>query len=165
MTDDHPDTGESQSDVGDDAPARDETKRMRREHPSGWLELSMTPARALLIDAILDAPPGHEFTTGTISERAGITPQAVRNHVDVLVDRGVVAAVDETTYRVVDDSVILAELEELNAAVGAVRAGVADERTGELDPDERMDNATPSETTRRDGPVTVPSDPGVINAD
>jgi hypothetical protein len=122
-------------------PTLDEIKRMRREHPSGWLELAMTPARALLVDAILDSPPGHEFTTGTISERAGITPQAVRDHLDVLVDRGVVASVDGTTYRIVDDSVVLRELEKLNAAVGAVRAGVADERLGGTDPDERADNA------------------------
>jgi len=59
----------------------------------------------------------------------------------VLVDRGVVEPVDGTTYRIVDDSVVLRELAELNAAVGAVRAGVADERLGGIDPDERADNA------------------------
>lgn len=132
----------SQTDVGE-RPSLDEIKRMRRNHPSGWLELSMTPARALLLDAILDSPPGHEFTTGTISERAGITPQAVRDHLGVLLDRGVVTAVDATTYRIVDESLVLRELQGLNAAVGAVRAGAADER-GRVDPDERMDNATTS---------------------
>lgn len=140
------DDGTDPNRVGE-RPTLDEIKRMRQEHPSGWLELAMTPARALLVDAILDSPPGHEFTTGTISERAGITPQAVRDHLDVLVDRGVVASVDGTTYRVVDDSVVLRELEELNAAVGAVRAGVADKRFGGTDPDERADNAGDTETT------------------
>lgn len=155
---------ETQTDVGT-RPGLDEIKRVRREHPSGWLELSMTPARALLIDAILDSPPSHEFTTGTISERAGITPQAVRDHLDVLVDRGVVEAVDGTTYRIVDDSVVLRELEELNAAVGAVRTGVADERTRETPPHERVDNADDdgSGSGRRVG-KTAP-DPGVLNAD
>lgn len=129
-----------QNKVGE-RPSLDEIKQMRQEHPSGWLELAMTPARALLVDAVLDSPPGHEFTTGTISERAGITPQAVRDHLDVLVNRGVVESVDGMAYRIVDDSVVLRELEELNAAVGAVRAGVADKRVGKTDPDKRADNA------------------------
>jgi|GEM_PF-2235993 len=152
------------TDVGG-RPSLDEIKRMRREHPSGWLELAMTPARALLIDTILDSPPGHEFTTGTISERAGITPQAVRDHLGVLVDRGVVESVDERTYRVVDDSVVLRELEELNAAVGAVRAGVADERFGSVDPDERADNAGDGHGTRARRAERATPDRSVLNAD
>ncbi|MFB6175873.1 MAG: MarR family transcriptional regulator, partial [Halobaculum sp.] len=123
--------------IGDERPDLETIKRMRRDHPSGWLELSMTPARALLIDAILDSPPGHEFTTGTISRRAGISAQAVRNHIDVLVDRGIVERTSETEYRVVDDSTVLAELERLNGAVTSVRSGVPQERTAELNPDRR----------------------------
>lgn len=134
MTDDQTEIGDGQLDL-------ETIKRMRRDHPSGWLELSMTPARALLIDAILDSPPRHVFTTGTISQRAGITPQAVRNHIDVLVDRGVVERAGETEYRIVDDSTVLAELERLNGAVTAVRSGASEERTGDVDPDRRMDNA------------------------
>ncbi len=137
---------DDQSEIGD-RPDLEQIKQLRREHPSGWLELSMTPARALLIDAVIDSPPGHEFTTGTISERAGISPQAVRDHIDVLIDRGVVEATDGTPYRIVDDSVVLMELEQLNSAVTAVRSGEQHTQTDNIDPDRRADNATTDGST------------------
>lgn len=164
MDGDGADDSDPPTDVGG-RPSLEEIKQVRREHPSGWLELAMTPARALLIDAVLDSPPGHEFTTGTISERTGITPQAVRDHLDVLVSRGVVESVDETTYRIVDDSVVLQELEELNAAVGAVRAGVANERVERPDPDEWADNADGERPGSTHDRVGSQPNQRVLNAD
>lgn len=140
-------TGDSSDTSGDDGrPDLATVKQMRRDHPSGWLELAMTPARALLIDAILDSPPGHEFTTGTISKRAGISAQAVRNHIQTLVERGIVNATGGREYKVADDSRVLMEIEELNSAVTAVRSGMAQDRVEEFDPDRRMDNAASDDT-------------------
>lgn len=146
------DMADSQNSVGDGRPSLEETKQMRREYPSGWMELATSPGRSLLVDAILDSPPGHRFTTGTISERAGITPQSVRDHVDILIDRGIVEKIGDTEYRIVEDSLVLEALEELNSAVTAVRSGAAEQQTGKTDPDIRMDNAE----KRSNGKTAVP---------
>ena len=164
MERDESESPNSQTEVGG-RPGLDEIKQMRKDRPSGWLELSMTPARALLIDAILDSPPSHEFTTGTISERAGITPQAVRDHLDVLLEHGVVEEVDGSAYRVVDESVVLQELQALNSAVGAVRAGVTDERIDRQEPDERVDNAGNEGPVSPHGRVGPQQNGRALNAD
>lgn len=117
---------DEQNEIGEDGRSLREIKRMRREYPSGWLELSMYEARALLVDAILDSGPGGEFTHADLSRQAGITDESVRTHIDVFVDLGLIKPVSEEgiqTYRVNERSRVLFELENLNSAVNAIRAG------------------------------------------
>lgn len=101
-----------------------EVKRMRREHPSGWLELSMYESLALMIDAIVDAPPGYSFTNPELASRAGVSDESVRNHVGTLEELGVVIPSDESNkYEVNEESRVLREIFGLNDAVNAVRSG------------------------------------------
>lgn len=117
---------DEQNEIGENGRSLREIKRMRREYPSGWLELSMYEARALLVDAILDTGPEHEFNHSDLSQRAGITDESVRNHIDVFVDLGLIEPVSmggTRTYRVNERSRVLFELDNLNSAVNSIRAG------------------------------------------
>lgn len=132
---------DEQNEVGQEGPSLQEIKQMRREAPSGWLELSMYESRALLVDAILDTPPSYQFTHSDIAQRAGITDESVRNHIEVLVDLGLVESIGEGKiheYSVNEDSRVLFEIESLNDSVTEVRSGkppsfTADEITRRFD--------------------------------
>lgn len=156
---------DGQTEFAEGRPDLETVKEMRRNHPSGWLELSKDPARALLIDALLDAPPGYEFSPTEISPRAGVSDQSVRNHIDILVDRGLVEEIDASRYRLNDTSRIMTELEHLNSAVAAVRSGAATKKIETVDPDEMMDNSQrdASNDDLFDIPPTEKS--GAMNAD
>lgn len=117
---------DEQNEIGDSHLSLRKIKKMRRENPSGWLELSMFESRALLVDAVLDTEPEVEFTHGDLAKRAGITDESVRNHIGVLIDLGLVEPVSEEgtqTYSLNQRSRVLFELESLNGAINAVRAG------------------------------------------
>lgn len=131
-------------------------KRMRREYPSGWLELAKDPARALLIDAILDAPPGYEFSPPEIAPRAGISAQSVRNHIDILVDRGILKQINGSRYAVVDQGKVITELRELNSAVNAVRRGMSSNDGDFVHPMDAIDNSVARE--RDNSTIKLPSD-------
>lgn len=152
---------DEQTEFGEGRPDLEEVKEMRREHPSGWLELSMDPARALLIDAILDSPEDYTFSPPEIAPRAGISAQSVRNHIGVLVERGVLEKVGDSQYRINSKGRVTCELEQLNNAVTAVRSGAADGKDRSIDPDELMDN---SQFTMDHGRRLTPP-VGVGNAD
>lgn len=156
---------DEQNEFGDGRPDLATVKKMRQEHPSGWLELSMHPSRALLIDSLLDAPPGYEFSPPEISPRAGISAQSVRNHIDVLETRGLVEKVGRSRYKLNDKSRVLKELDHLNSAVTAIRSRMAGRGVDTIDPDELMDNSrrkTPSPPLFSSSP---PIPGGVMNAD
>lgn len=122
-------------------PPPEEIKRMRQEHPSGWMQLAKTPARALLIDALIESPPKYEFTPPQIAERAGITAQSVRNHIEALEALGIVEEVSNGNYVLKEKSRVMMELDRLVSAVTAIRSGVAKQTTEEVDPDLIMDNS------------------------
>jgi hypothetical protein len=132
---------EEQTEFAEGRPDLGEVKKMRREHPSGWLELTMDPARALLIDALLDSPPGYEFSPVEISPRAGISGQSVRNHIGKLVERGIVKQVGESKYKINDRSRVFREIERLNSAVTAIRSNNASTEIDGTKPEVKMDNS------------------------
>jgi len=108
-------------------PDAEEIKEMRHEHPSGWLQLSKSEARALVVDAILDAPPEYCFTPPEIAARAGVSPQSVRNHLPALMDCGLVERESNSTYSVDPNSEVLAKLHKLSDEVAATQgASLAD---------------------------------------
>lgn len=103
-----------------------EIKQMRRNNPSGWLELSMYESLALMIDAILDAPPDYTFTNPELASRAGVSDESVRTHIETLEELGIVSYSDEhSKYEVNENSRVLLEVFGLNDAVNAVRSGAS----------------------------------------
>lgn len=146
---------ENQTEFGEGRPERANVKQMRREHPSGWMELAKDPSRALLIDAILDSPHEYEFTPPEIGPRAGISDESVRNHINELEKTGIVREIESGKYRIDGDSRVLMEIEELNSAVTAVLSAMADKQISGIDPDQAMDNSTVD--THNGPPVDLPN--------
>jgi len=101
---------------------RQETKELRREHPSGWFYLTRHDAIPILIDALLDLPPNREFNKTELAAHAGVTRQTVGNYTDLLVEVDCIEPVPNTSprrYRVADSAVVR-ELFELNSALNTV---------------------------------------------
>lgn len=99
-----------------------DTKELRLTHPSGWLYLTRHESVPILIDGILDLPPGREFTKTEFADHVGVTRQTVGNYVDVLLEVDVIEEVPNTSpqrYRVAESDVVR-ELHELNSALNAV---------------------------------------------
>lgn len=137
----------SPTEFGDGRPDLNTIKEMRRNHPSGWLQLAKDPARALLIDAILDAPPNYEFSPPEIGPRAGISDQSVRNHIDTLARIGIVEPIGDSRYVVLDRGRVMKELKELNSAVTAVRSGMSTPEEDFTHPSKLMDNSASPDTS------------------
>lgn len=96
-------------------------KECRRRHPSGVLYLLGNRSVPLLVDALLDLPPGREFNKSELAAHAGVTRQTVAAHVDVFLETNVLEPVPETApqrYRVAESAVV----EELHALNGAINA-------------------------------------------
>lgn len=107
-----------------DAASRSEdvdVKEARRRHPSGILYLMRSESVPILVDALLDLPPGREFNKTELADHAGVTRQTVATYVDRLVETDVVEPVPNTSpqrYRLADSAVVT-ELFELNSALNA----------------------------------------------
>jgi DNA-binding transcriptional ArsR family regulator len=98
-----------------------DTKQARLEHPSGLLYLTRHASVPILLDALLDLPPGREFNKSEFANHAGVTRQTVGNHIDVLLETDIVEVVPETSpprYRMADSPVVDA-LFEFNSALNA----------------------------------------------
>lgn len=112
-------TGETES-GGFDA------KQARLDNPSGWLKLTRYQTVRLLIDALLESSPGHEFNKTELERRTGVSREAIREHLPLLVEMGVVEEVNESgwpEYKLNDEGKVTKELFELNSAVNSVLAG------------------------------------------
>ncbi|PSP72965.1 hypothetical protein BRC86_10850 [Halobacteriales archaeon QS_3_64_16] len=99
-----------------------DTKEARLAHPSGWLYLTQHDSVPVLVDALLDLPPGREFNKTEFADHAGVTRQTVGNYIDLLVKTDVVERVPNTSptrYRVAHSDVV-AELFALNGALNAI---------------------------------------------
>lgn len=100
-----------------------DTKQTRLEHPSGFLHLLQYESVPILIDALLDLPPGREFTRTELAEHAGVTRQTVSSYADLLLKTDVIEPVENTSpqrYQLAE-SEVAEELFELNSALnGAV---------------------------------------------
>jgi hypothetical protein len=101
---------------------RERTKEHRKAHPSGWFYLTQHDAVPVLVDALLDLPPGREFNKTEFADHAGVTRQTVGNYTDLLLEVELIEEVPNTSprrYRVADSDVVR-ELFELNSALNSV---------------------------------------------
>lgn len=98
-----------------------DTKQTRLEYPSGFLQLTRHESVPILIDALLDLPPGREFNKTEFADHAGVTRQTVSTHIDLLLDLDIVEEVPNTTPRryQLADSAVVQQLLELNSALNA----------------------------------------------
>ncbi|QCC51209.1 helix-turn-helix domain-containing protein [Halapricum salinum] len=100
-----------------------DTKEARLQHPSGFLYLTQHESVPILIDALLDLPPGREFNKTELADHAGVTRQTVGAYIDVLIETGVLEEVPKTSpqrYRLAESEVV-EELFALNSALNAIR--------------------------------------------
>lgn len=110
----------SRPDSTSDTDATD-TKATRLENPSGLLYLLQHESVPLLLDGLLDLPPGREFNKTELAEHVGVTRQTVGTYVDLLLEVEIVEEVPNTSpqrYRVAESDVVQ-ELYELNSALNA----------------------------------------------
>lgn len=99
-----------------------DTKEARLRHPSGLLYLMGNEGVPILLDALLDLPPGREFNKTEFAEHVGVTRQTVANYVGLLQEVEIVEPVPNTSplrYRLAEGAVV-EELFELNSAINAV---------------------------------------------
>lgn len=98
-----------------------DVKQARLDNPSGLLHLTQHESVPILLDAILDLPPGREFNKSEFADHAGVTRQTVGTYIDLLIEVEIVEEVPNTTpqrYRVAVSDVVEA-LFELNSALNA----------------------------------------------
>ncbi|WP_423997368.1 winged helix-turn-helix domain-containing protein [Halorubrum trapanicum] len=103
-----------------------DVKESRLEQPSGWIKLTRYETVRLVVDALLEAPPEYRFNKSEIARRAGVSTEAIRDHLDTLVDLGVIEEMDGSEwpeYQLNDEGKVTQELFELNSAVNSVLAG------------------------------------------
>ena len=99
-----------------------DTKTLRLEHPSGILYLMQHDSVPILLDALLDLPPGREFNKTELADHAGLTRQTVSTYTDLLLEVEVIETVPNTSpqrYRLAESAVV-EELFALNSALNAV---------------------------------------------
>lgn len=107
------------------AAARD-TKSARLEHPSGFLALTKHESIPILIDALLDLPPGREFNKTELAEHAGLTRQTVGNYVSELLAFDIIEPVPNTSpqrYQLAESAVV----EQLFAFNSVLNATISSE--------------------------------------
>ena len=100
-----------------------DTKEARLEHPSGFLYLTRHESVPIIIDALLDLPPGREFNKTELAAHAGLTRQTVSAYTDLLVAVDVLETVPNTSPRryQLAESDVVRELFELNSALNAAQ--------------------------------------------
>lgn len=95
-------------------------KQFRRANPTAWLELTDSQTGPLIVDALLETPPGKEFNKTELGEHAGVSRESVRSHIETLVKFDILEEVPNTSpqrYRLDTQSVVVMELFELNSAM------------------------------------------------
>lgn len=110
-----------------------EKKEIRKQFPSGWMEVARYETLVLTLDALLEAPVVREFTLEELAEQAGTTPKSLENRIGSLVELSVVEVVEregERRYTLNGDSQIVDQLYELNVAVQRVRDGSREASSG-----------------------------------
>lgn len=124
-----------------------DAKAARIENPSAWMRLTRYETVRLLIDALLEAPPGHQFNKSELERRTGLSREAIREHLPLLVELGVVNELDEgqwPEYRLNTEGKVTRELFALNSALNSVLAGesqnVQDEVHIDLEPENEESN-------------------------
>lgn len=118
---------------------RTDVKQVRRENPSAWLELTDNQTLPLVVDALLDSPPGREFNKKELGDHAGVSRESVRKYVDTLLKFNIVEEVtgtDPQRYRLNDEGKATRALFELQSALNAEGGTETRER-----PDTTTENA------------------------
>lgn len=103
-----------------------DTKQSRLDDPSGWLKLTRYESVRLIIDALLEAPPDYRFNKSELTRRSGLSREAIREHIPLLVELGVVREVDTEAwqeYELNSNGKVTKELFELNSALNSVLSG------------------------------------------
>lgn len=98
-----------------------DTKEARLEHPSGFLYLTQHESVPIIIDALLDLPPGREFNKTELADHAGVTRQTVGSYTELLQELNVIEAVPNTSpqrYQLAESDVVQ-KLFELNSALNS----------------------------------------------
>lgn len=93
---------------------------LRDEYPSGWRILVQNESVGYLLDALMDALPGTEFTKSELANEAGVSRQSLYTHLDLLLALGVLAPVENSSpqrYRVDTESELLDLLHQVNGTV------------------------------------------------
>jgi len=106
-------------------------KQLRRRNPSAWLELTDNQTLPLVIDALLDSPPGREFNKKELGDHAGVSRESVRTYVDTLLKFNVVEEVPDTNprrYRLNDEGKVTRALFELQSALNAEGAAAREDQ-------------------------------------
>jgi DNA-binding transcriptional ArsR family regulator len=101
-------------------------KEFRKNFPSGWMEVSRYETLVLVIDALLESSPSREFTPEELGKESGSTAKSVENHLDKLVELGVVHELEDrepVRYSLNERSPITQKLYELNTTVQRVKEG------------------------------------------
>ena len=93
---------------------------LRDEYPSGWRILVQNESVGYILDALLDALPGAEFTKTELADKAGVSRQSVYTHLDLLLVLGVLEPVENSSparYRVNAGNDLLDLLHQVNGVV------------------------------------------------
>lgn len=109
-------------------------KQSRKEYATGFLELAKSESVPLMVDALLDAPNGRGFNKAELARKAGISPGSVRNHLDTLMELGIIKQMSDTSptrYTLNTDSPVTRLLFELDNIIAEIRTGVQPEELDE----------------------------------
>lgn len=93
---------------------------LRDEYPSGWRILIQNESVRYILDALMDALPGTEFTKSELANEAGVSRQSLYTHLDLLLALGVLEHVGNSSpqrYRVAAESELLDLLHQVNGTV------------------------------------------------
>jgi DNA-binding transcriptional ArsR family regulator len=93
---------------------------LRDEYPSGWRILVQNESVGYILDALMDALPGTEYTKSELATEAGVSRQSLYTHLDLLLALNVLEPVEDSSpqrYRVNSDSELLGLLHQVNGTV------------------------------------------------
>jgi len=93
---------------------------LRDEYPSGWRILVQNESVGYVLDALMDALSGTEYTKSELASKAGVSRQSLYTHLDLLLALNVLEPVEDASpqrYRVNSDSELLSLLHQVNGMV------------------------------------------------
>ena len=99
---------------------------LRDEYPSGWRILVQNESVGYVLDVLMDALPGTEYTKSELAANAGVSRQSLYTHLDLLLVLEVLEPVEESSpqrYRVNADSELLDLLHQVNGTVNQQLSG------------------------------------------
>lgn len=99
---------------------------LRDEYPSGWRILVQHESVGYILDSLMDALPGSEFTKSELATDAGVSRQSLYTHLDLLLALDVLEPVADSSpqrYRVNPESELLDLLHQVNGTVNQQLSG------------------------------------------